>query len=309
MPFLLSVTVRTHSLTLEISIGLFVYSGQVGMPLAAICSSNGPRVYLVWPAGEIVESVWDGKRWSWSLPVQVAHARSGSNFSVCFSHVQQKHIRVCFRNEAWAVMEKCMNEDTSPREVIAEPILREALGDDTDYKWMEGWKKDEVQIVIRELAEAEVEEWTDGSRPRQMEERPRTLMWVKGHDGVEGNEEADRKAKGAVRKGKRMHKPDIATPAGIRQAFRIHEGAPAHLKWNRTAIRGLTYMITDKGPQAGWMKEIGKVDDGSCPCDGWTLQNAAHLLSCPWVEDGKGRTREMLWKDEKWCEELARFVM
>ena len=68
-------------------------------------------------------------------------------------------------------------------------------------------------------------------------------------------------------------------------------------------------MITDKCPQAGWLKEIGKVDDGSCPCDGWTVQNAAHLLSCPWVGDGKGRTREMLWKDEKWCGELARFIM
>jgi len=162
---------------------------------------------------------------------------------------------------------------------------------------------------IQKLQDSRPRSWIEERLVRQMEERPRTLMWVKGHDGVEGNEEADRKAKGAVRRGKRMHKPDIVTPAGIRQAFRIHEGVPAHLKWNRTAIRGLTYMITDKGPQAGWLKEIGKVDDGSCPCDGWTLQNAAHLLSCPWVGDGKGRTREMLWKDEKWCEELARFVM
>ena len=25
--------------------------------------------------------------------------------------------------------------------------------------------------------------------------------------------------------------------------------------------------------------------------------------------DGKGRTREMVWKDERWCEALARFLL
>ena len=47
----------------------------------------------------------------------------------------------------------------------------------------------------------------------------------------------------------------------------------------------------------------------SCVCDGWTPQNAAHLYECPWVGDGKGRTRETILKDEKWCEDLTRFVM
>jgi len=44
-------------------------------------------------------------------------------------------------------------------------------------------------------------------------------------------------------------------------------------------------------------------------CDGCTAQNAAHLMGCPWVGDGKGRTSEMLWEDEKWCEAVAEFVM
>jgi len=39
-------------------------------------------------------------------------------------------------------------------------------------------------------------------------------MWVKGHDGVEGNETADMKAKTEVWIGERRHTPDIATPAG-----------------------------------------------------------------------------------------------
>ena len=118
---------------------------------------------------------------------------------------------------------------------------------------------------IQKLRDVQPRSWIEERLVQQMTERPRTLMWVKGHDGVEGNEEADARAKRGVREGKRMHKPDIATPAGIRHAFRIHGKTPAHLGWNSTAVRGLTYMITDKGPQAGWLKEIGKVDDGSTP--------------------------------------------
>ena len=136
-------------------------------------------------------------------------------------------------------------------------------------------------------------------------------MWVKGHDGVEGNELADVRAKEEVNRGNWMHKPDIVTPApaGIRQAYRLHGGTPKHLSWSRWAVRGLTYMVTDKGPQAQWLKTIGKVDDASCVCDGWTPQNAAHLYDCPWVGNGKGRTMTTMLKDEKWCEEVARFVM
>jgi len=99
---------------------------------------------------------------------------------------------------------------------------------------------------------------------------------------------------------------------GVKYQFMpgIHQELMAGLKM--TPVEGrtgrVTYMITDKGPQAQWLKEIGKLEDGSCPCDGWTPQNAAHLYACPWVGDGKGRTREMLWGDEKWCEDLARFL-
>lgn len=48
-------------------------------------------------------------------------------------------------------------------------------------------------------------------------------MWVKGHSGVEGNETADRRAKAAITIGKIMHKPSIATLAGIRQAYKTSD--------------------------------------------------------------------------------------
>jgi len=161
---------------------------------------------------------------------------------------------------------------------------------------------------IQELETAPPRSWIEERLVTQMRIRPRTLMWVKGHDGVVGNEMADARAKREVKRGKRMHEPDIVTPAGIRQAYKLHGGAPKWLGWSRWAVRGLTYMVTDKGPQAQWLRVIGKTEDASCVCDGWTPQNAAHLYECPWVGDGKGRTKEMIWDDEKWCECLARFV-
>jgi len=63
--------------------------------------------------------------------------------------------------------------------------------------------------------------WIEETLARQMMERLRTLMWVKRHGGVAGNEEADRKAKMDVWMKERMCRPDIVTPAGIRQAFPI----------------------------------------------------------------------------------------
>jgi len=123
-----------------------------------------------------------------------------------------------------------------------------------------------------------------------MIERPRTLMWVKGHGGVEGNEAADARAKKEVAMGERMHWPDKATLAGIRQAYPLHTKAPPHLRWSTQAIRGLTYLETDRGPQRQWMREIGKTDDAAaCVTDGhrktqhtctdvrgWEMEKAGH---------------------------------
>jgi len=149
--------------------------------------------------------------------------------------------------------------------------------------------------------------WIEERLVQLMRREPRTLMWVRGHQGVQGNEEADRKAKRTVRAGRKT--PGVATPQGIKQEFPVYPRAPAHFGWTANALRGLVYMVTDKGPQQQWLWEIGKVDTPWCACDGWTPQNAAHLLGCPWVGDGKGRSFEMIWEDEEWCGAVAGFIM
>ena len=100
---------------------------------------------------------------------------------------------------------------------------------------------------------------TDGGKTKST-----VLMWVKGHDGVEGNEAPDGRTEREVWMGERIHWPDIVTPADIRQAFPLHSKALGHPRWTGVALWGLTYLITDKGPQRQqWLKEIGKVEDPS----------------------------------------------
>jgi len=73
-------------------------------------------------------------------------------------------------------------------------------------------------------------------------------------------------------------------------------------------VRGLAYIVTDKGPQWQWLKEVGKTEDPSCVCGGWIPQNAAHLQRCPWVGHGLGRSLEQACKYAKWCEAVARLT-
>jgi len=81
----------------------------------------------------------------------------------------------------------------------------------------------------------------------QMQQRPRPLMWVKGHQGERGNEEADSRAREEGEMGWRLQKTVIATPAGIRQEYPIFPKAPAHLRWSPRALKGLVYMVTGNG--------------------------------------------------------------
>jgi len=87
-----------------------------------------------------------------------------------------------------------------------------------------------VMRRILSLVDQPSRSWIVEKLVGQIIERPRRLMWVRGHtgSGIEGNEALDRRAKMEVRMGKRMHLPDIATPVGIRQAFPLPQspGSP-----------------------------------------------------------------------------------
>ena len=127
----------------------------------------------------------------------------------------------------------------------------------------------DIQGVIQRIANLQYgrpRSWIEEGLVKKMQERQRTLMWVRGHQGVQGNEEADARAKREVKAGRRRKQAGIATPGGIKQEFPIYPRAPAHLSWSSAAVKGLVYMVTDKGSQAQWLWEIGKVDTQWCVC-------------------------------------------
>ena len=173
------------------------------------------------------------------------------------------------------------------------------VADAEEARVMKAWERCGVvaldsQGVIQRISNlkyANPRSWIEEELVAQMKEKPRTLMWVRGHSRVEGNEEADKRAKREVEMGQRRQRPMVATPAGIKQRFPIYPKAPAHLRWRPRAVKGLVYMVTDKGPQRQWMWDIGKEEEQWCVCDRWTAQNAAHLMrdAGGWVMGGVER--------------------
>ena len=121
--------------------------------------------------------------------------------------------------------------------------------------WEEGYTKvkSDSQAAIKRcqnLASGvqEIRSWIDERvvRARNRRGGP-NVEWVKGHSGVEGNEQADKRAKEGVDRGVWRSDPSLATPAGIRQAYQLYQ-RKKHMKWDRDEVRGLTYLHTDRGP-------------------------------------------------------------
>jgi len=155
----------------------------------------------------------------------------------------------------------------------------------------------EVELAEDSEEEVQEEEYLDSEGELGEGAGMRKLVWVKGYSGVEGNEEADKRAKDTVMKGVWNSDRSLATLAGMRQSYPLFRRKP-HMKWDRDKLRGLTYLRTDRGLIRGWLFMIGKAENPRCGCG--EIQKAAHLLGSGCVA-GKIRKWEDIWPNRSFA--------
>ena len=72
------------------------------------------------------------------------------------------------------------------------------------------------------------------------------------------------------------------------------------------SVKGMMYIITDRGPLKRWLNIIGRSQEYTCACG--EVQNAVHLRRCKLVGDGKGRSLTECQQDMEWCAAVADFL-
>ena len=92
--------------------------------------------------------------------------------------------------------------------------------------------------------------------------------------------------------GARRGDQNIAMAGGIRHEFRVTWQTKQVHEWDREALKGHTYIYTDRGPFREWLHKIGKTDSPMCPC-GKAVQNAAHIMTCERVVGEKRSAEDM----------------
>jgi len=80
---------------------------------------------------------------------------------------------------------------------------------------------------------------------------------------------------------------------------------PAHVKWDREALRGLVYANTGRGIQKHWLWTTGRAEDSRYRRG--IAQNAVHLLCYPLVGDWRRRVHvlEEVERDPEWYREVV----
>ena len=80
---------------------------------------------------------------------------------------------------------------------------------------------------------------------------------------------------------------NLATPAGIKQHFRISPGTKQVKQWDRNALGRYTYIYTNQGPFMHWLYQIGGAGSNLCSWEQGVIQNIGHIRKYKQIGDGK----------------------